>query len=66
MRKFYCSLLSRIRTYDLQIRSLLLYPAELWRVVVPEARLELAILAEVDFKSTVYAIPPLGDNNIIL
>ena len=39
----------------------MLYPAELWRVVVPEARLELAILTEVDFKSTVYAIPPLGD-----
>gem|GEM_PF-3719951 len=25
---------SRVRTYDLELRSLLLYPAELWRQVI--------------------------------
>ena len=34
------------------------YPMDI--MSVPEARFELACLATVDFKSTVYTVPPLG------
>ena len=54
---------SRIRTYDLQIRSLSLYPAELWaQTMERKTRFELATFAMARRRSTTEPLPLIFRN----